>query len=93
MEQSDEGGPNRIERWVHELYASYPFPQVPYAVRHAHLPFQLCKFRFLGLEGALPGARVLDVGCGTGRNILIAKHYDVAEYLQGWLCDRVVAGA
>lgn len=70
-----------IKRSIRELYMTYPFPQTTRAERESHLVFALCKYRFLGLDEAMRGARVLDVGCGTGRNMLVAKHYDLEEYV------------
>lgn len=70
-----------IKRSIRDLYMTYPFPQTTKAERERHLIFQLCKYRFLGLDDAMRGARVLDVGCGTGRNMLVAKHYDLKEYV------------
>lgn len=70
-----------IKRSIRDLYMAHPFPQTTQAERERHLVFQLCKYKFLGLDGFMRGARVLDVGCGTGRNMLAAKHYEFSEYV------------
>jgi ubiquinone/menaquinone biosynthesis C-methylase UbiE len=66
---------------VHDFYKSYPFPQLTAAERRRHLPFEICKYKFLGIDKAMPGARVLDVGCGTARHMLLMKHFGVSEYV------------
>jgi len=71
----------RIGRAIRELYEAHPFPQTTREQRHKHFPFELCKYKFLGLDAAMRGARVIDVGVGTGRSMLVARHYDVREYV------------
>lgn len=74
--------PGEIQRSVLELYLAHPFPQWTPEVRRARLAAELCRYRFLGLEEAMRGARFLDVGCGTGnRSMPVAKHFDVREYV------------
>jgi|CXWL01.1.fsa_nt_gi SAM-dependent methyltransferase len=68
------------ERAVANLYRAYPFPQTTAQQRREWLTFQLCKYKFLGVEDAWRG-RVLDVGCGTGRTMLVPKHYGTQHYV------------
>jgi len=68
------------ERAVFDLYRTYPFPQTSAEERRAWLAYQLCKYKFLGVEDAWKG-RVLDVGCGTGRTMLVPKHYGTQQYV------------
>src|SRR5262245_8430958 len=68
------------QRAVFDLYRTYPFPQTTAQQRREWLAYQLCKYKFLGLEEAWQG-RVLDVGCGTGRIMLVPRHYDCRQYV------------
>lgn len=71
-----------IKRSVLEMYMAHPFPQWSKEMRHTRLAQELCRYRFLGLEQAMKGARFLDVGCGTAnRSMLVAKHFEVSEYV------------
>lgn len=70
-----------IAQSVHDFYKSYPFPQLTAVERRRQLPFEICKYKFLGIDHVMRGARVLDVGCGTARHMLLMKHFDVGEYL------------
>ncbi len=70
-----------ITESVHDFYKSYPFPQLTATERHRQIPFEICKYRFLGIERFMPGARVLDVGCGTGRHMQLMKHFGVGQYV------------
>ena len=68
------------ESSVFDLYRNYPFPQTTPESRHAILPYQISKYRALGVEDAWKG-KVLDVGCGTGRLMAVPKHYGPKLYV------------
>ena len=71
-----------IKREVLEMYLRYPYPSYTADERRAIFPAELARYRYLGLESALPGARVLDVGCGTGHRVMpMAQHFGVREYV------------
>jgi len=70
----------QIEREVFDLYRSYPFPQTTPQQRRDWLAYQICKYKFLGVEDAWRG-RVLDVGCGTGRTMLVPGYYGTRLYV------------
>ena len=71
----------KIKEEVLNLYMSHPFPIWDKKERKHRLSAELCRYRFLGLENAMPGAKVLEVGCGTGnRTMLAAKHYGVEKF-------------
>jgi ubiquinone/menaquinone biosynthesis C-methylase UbiE len=71
-----------IKRNVLDMYMAHPFPQWSTEERHRRLAYELCRYKFLGLEDALRGARLIEVGCGTGmRTMLAAQHYGVREFV------------
>lgn len=70
-----------IKKSVRDMYMAHPFPQLTHEERHRVLPVQLCRFKFLGLDQAMRGARVLDVGVGTGQKVLVPKYLGVREYI------------
>lgn len=73
---SDSG----LRAGVLSMYLSHPFPQWTAAERHRRLANEIIRYEYLGLAQAMPGARFLDVGCGTGnRSMKIAQHYGVRE--------------
>lgn len=73
---------NTIKESVLRMYLSHPFPLLSREERHAQLPWEICRYRYLGLDQHMPGARFLDVGCGTGdRSMLPAKHFGVKEFV------------
>jgi ubiquinone/menaquinone biosynthesis C-methylase UbiE len=71
----------KIKEEVLNLYMSHPFPMWDKKERRHRLSAELCRYRFLGLENAMPGAKLLEIGCGTGnRTMLAAKHFGVEEF-------------
>ncbi|MFN0136885.1 MAG: class I SAM-dependent methyltransferase [Phycisphaerae bacterium] len=70
-----------ISTSIRDLYMTYPFPQTTRDERLGYLVFQVAKYKFLGLDEVIRDGRILDVGCGTGRNIMIAKHVGAREYV------------
>jgi ubiquinone/menaquinone biosynthesis C-methylase UbiE len=71
-----------IKRDVLAMYMAHPFPQWSSEERLRRLAFELCRYKFLGLDGVLPGARLIEVGCGTGmRTMGAAQHFGVREFV------------
>lgn len=71
-----------IKTSVLQLYMSHPLPQWSKEERYGRLPFEICRYQFLGLADFMPNARFLDVGCGTGmRSMLVAQHFGVKEFV------------
>ena len=71
-----------IKKDVLELYMSHPFPRWDHKERLHRLSAELCRYRFLGLDKKMNGARFIDIGCGTGnRSMLIAKVLGVNEFV------------
>jgi len=71
-----------IKNQVRDFYRAHPFPQWTREERRRKLGAELSRYRFLGLEDAMKGARFLDVGCGTGnRSMLAAKQLGVREFV------------
>ena len=65
---------------VNEMYELVPFPQYDHDERVHNLPDEILRYKYLNIDSKMKGARMLDVGCGTGdRSILVAKHYKVKE--------------
>lgn len=71
-----------IKQSVLGMYLAHPYPQWSCEERQGRLAFEVCRYKFLGLDEAMPGARFLEVGCGTGmRSMLVAQHYGVREFV------------
>jgi len=71
-----------IKRNVLGMYMAHPFPQWSTEERRRRLAFEICRYKYLGLDEVLPGARLIEVGCGTGmRTMLAAQHYGVSEFV------------
>lgn len=71
-----------VKAGVLRMYMSYPYPNYNAAERAQILPAELCRYRYLGLEPYMKGARVIDVGCGTGHRVMpMAKHFGASEYV------------
>ncbi len=72
----------KIKSSVLSMYLAHPYPQWSKEERKGRLAFEICRYKFLGLDEFMPGARFLEVGCGTGmRSMLVAQHYGVKEFV------------
>lgn len=77
MESTD-----KVKKSVLEMYMEYPYPNYSKTEREQIFGAELTRYRFLGLDKFLPGARVIDVGCGTTHRVMpIAHHFGVKEYV------------
>lgn len=71
-----------IHKEVNNMYELVPFPQYDHKERLHRLPDEILRYKYMQISERLKGARMLDVGCGTGdRSILVAKHYGVSELI------------
>lgn len=71
-----------VKKPVLEMYMQHPYPSYSKEEREQIFAAELARYRFLGLEKFLPGARVIDVGCGTTHRVMpIAQHFGVKEYV------------
>jgi ubiquinone/menaquinone biosynthesis C-methylase UbiE len=74
--------PDHVKRPVLQMYMAHPYPNYSAAERRQIFAAELCRYRFLGLEPFLRGARVIDVGCGTGHRVMpMAHHFGAREYV------------
>jgi ubiquinone/menaquinone biosynthesis C-methylase UbiE len=73
---------DEVKGEVLNMYMHHPYPNYSAEERQQIFPAELCRYRYLGLEQALKGAVVLDVGCGTGHRVLpLMKHFGVKTYI------------
>ena len=73
---------DHVKSPVLQMYMAHPYPNYSATERRQIFAAELCRYRFLGLEPFLRGARVIDVGCGTGHRVMpIAHHFGVREYV------------
>jgi ubiquinone/menaquinone biosynthesis C-methylase UbiE len=65
------------------MYMSHPFPRWTKQERERRFHVdEYPRYQYLGLAGAMRGARFLEVGCGTGmRSMLAAKNLGVGEFV------------
>lgn len=74
--------PDPVKAGVLRMYMRHPYPSYTAEERLRIFPAELARFRFLGLEPFMPGARLLDVGCGTAHRVMpLAQHFGVGEYV------------
>lgn len=78
-----------IHTKVNQMYELVPFPQYDHEERLHNLPDEILRYKYLNIDSRMEGAKMLDVGCGTGdRTILVAKHYKVKELIGFDACKK-----
>jgi SAM-dependent methyltransferase len=71
-----------VKAGVLQMYLQHPYPNYSAEERAQILPAERCRYRYLGLEPYMSGARILDVGCGTAHRVMpLAKHFNAREYV------------
>src|SRR5262249_33196441 len=64
------------------LYTEHPYPNLSKEDLQNIFAAELCRYRYLGLESFMRGARIADVGCGTGHRVIpLAKHFGASAYV------------
>jgi ubiquinone/menaquinone biosynthesis C-methylase UbiE len=72
----------KVKKDILSMFMAHPYPRWTKEERRQRFAGILTQFTCLGLSDAMPGARFLDVGCGTAnRCMLAAKHFGVREYV------------
>jgi ubiquinone/menaquinone biosynthesis C-methylase UbiE len=67
---------------VWRMYMDHPYPNYTRKERENIFAAELCRYRYLGLEPFMRGARIADIGCGTGHRVIpMAQHFGVNQYL------------
>jgi ubiquinone/menaquinone biosynthesis C-methylase UbiE len=73
---------DKVKPDVLRMYMDHPYPNYTKEERQNIFAAELCRYRYLGLEPFMHGARVADVGCGTGHRVMpMAQHFGVKEYI------------
>ena len=73
---------DHVKGHVLQMYMAHPYPNYSAAERRQIFAAELCRYRFLGLEPFVRGARVIDVGCGTGHRVMpMAHHFGARQYV------------
>lgn len=73
---------DKVKPDVLRMYMGHPYPNYSKKDRQNIFAAELCRYRYLGLEPLMCGARLADIGCGTGHRVMpMAQHFGVKEYL------------
>jgi ubiquinone/menaquinone biosynthesis C-methylase UbiE len=73
---------DKVKPDVLRMYMGHPYPNYSKEERHNIFAAELCRYRYLGLEPFMRGARLADIGCGTGHRVMpMAQYFGVREYL------------
>lgn len=73
---------DKVKPDVLRMYMGHPYPNYSKEERRQIFAAELCRYKFLGLEPFMSGARLADIGCGTGHRVMpMAQHFGVGEYI------------
>lgn len=73
---------DKVKPDVLRMYMGHPYPNYTKEERKQIFAAELCRYKYLGLEHFLSGARLADIGCGTGHRVMpMAQHFGVGEYV------------
>src|SRR6266498_3440011 len=73
---------DKVKPDVLRMYMGHPYPNYSKEERNNIFAAELCRYRYLGLEPFMSGARLADIGCGTGHRVMpMAQHFGVSEYI------------